>query len=92
MSWVTLRRDIVVMLNRGHSLLILLLEAKRSTSHLPIHYATELSAITLKRMLLVTEMVRLHRTSLNIALLAIQCLFLWSLIAVLRREERWSTI
>ena len=60
MSWVALWRNIVIMLNRGHSCLFLLLEAIRSASHLAIGHTTELSAITLERMLLVTEMVRLH--------------------------------
>ena len=80
------------MLYRGHSCLFLLLEAKWSTSHLAIRHTTKLSAMTLKRMLLVTEMIWLHWTSLHIALLAVHSLFLRSLITVLGCEERWPTM
>ena len=53
-------RNIIVMLYRGHSLLTWLLEANWATSHLAIWHSIELSAIVLKLMLLITQVLRLH--------------------------------
>ena len=59
-SWLAMWRDIIVMLYRGHSLLTWLLEANWATSHLAIWHSIELSAIVLKLMLLITQVLRLH--------------------------------